>query len=78
MRVRMKATISGTRDGKPWPEHGGSVDLPDDEGKHMVAAGLAEEHDGDDPVEETAANPGEPEKATGRRKQPMTKSSVEK
>lgn len=76
MRVRMKVTISGTRDGQPWPERGGVKDLPDDEAKHMVAAGLAEEHDGEEAAEENAANRGEPEKATGRRK-PMTKSTVE-
>lgn len=76
MRVRMKVTISGTRDGQPWPERGKAVDLPDDEAKHMVAAGLAEEYDGEVPAEENAANPAEPEKATGRRR-PMTKSTVE-
>ncbi|WP_452089363.1 hypothetical protein [Bacillus wiedmannii] len=83
MRVRMKVTISGTRDGQPWPERGQSVDLPDGEAKQMVAAGLAEPHDDSDdgedgqPPEENTANPGEPEKATGRRK-PTTKSAVEK
>ncbi|WP_371528379.1 hypothetical protein OG302_22315 [Streptomyces sp. NBC_01283] len=77
MRVRMKVTISGTRDGQPWPERGGAVELPDDEAGQMIAAGLAEEHDGEEPAEENAANPAEPEKATGRRK-PMTKSTVEK
>lgn len=83
MRVRMKVTISGTRDGKPWPERGGTVDLPDDEAKQMVAAGLAEDDNDEDqaqaetPVEETAANPAQPETATPRRK-PMTKSTVEK
>lgn len=77
MRVRMKVTISGTRDGKPWPEKGGVVDLPDDEAEQMVASGLATTDDKGDAPEETATAPGEPEKATGRRK-PMTKSSVEK
>ncbi|MGW9022586.1 hypothetical protein ACWGOE_14000, partial [Leucobacter chromiiresistens] len=67
----MKVTISGTRDGQPWPERGQSVDLPDGEAKQMVAAGLAEPHDDSDdgedgqPPEENTANPGEPEKATG-------------
>ncbi|MFJ2718999.1 hypothetical protein [Streptomyces sp. NPDC087437] len=83
MRVRMKVTISGTRDGQPWPERGQNVDLPDGEAKQMVAAGLAEPHDDSDdgedgqPPEENAANPAEPEKATGRRK-PTTKSAAEK
>jgi hypothetical protein len=77
MHVRMNVTISGTRDGQPWPKRGGAVDLPDDEARQMIAAGLAEEHDGEDPAEENAANPAEAEKAAGRRK-PMTKSTVEK
>jgi len=80
MRVRMKVTISGTRDGQPWPDRGNSVDLPDDEAKQMIAGGLAtEDTDGDesgDAPEETATAPGEPEKATGRRK-PMTKSTLD-
>ncbi|MGW2226798.1 hypothetical protein [Streptomyces formicae] len=76
MRVRMKVTISGTRDGESWPEWGGVKDLPDDEARQMIAAGLAEEDNGEDPAEENAAAPGEPEKATGRRK-PMTKSALD-
>ncbi|MDV7220611.1 hypothetical protein [Streptomyces prunicolor] len=81
MRVRMKVTISGTRDGETWPERGGSVDLPDDEAEQMVAAGLAEEHDGDEAegqAEENAGNPAKPETATPRRKGPMTKPPAEK
>jgi hypothetical protein len=73
----MKVTISGTRDGEPWPEKGGVVDLPDGEAKQLVASGLATTGDEGDAPEETATAPGEPEKATGRRK-PMTKSTVEK
>ncbi|MGW0647889.1 hypothetical protein ACWD4T_03635 [Streptomyces umbrinus] len=79
MRVRMKVTISGTRNGEPWPERGGIKELPDGEAKYMIGVGLAEEpddEDGEGPVEENAADPGEPEKATGRRK-PMTKSSLD-
>ncbi|MFF4752657.1 hypothetical protein ACWD5R_11425 [Streptomyces sp. NPDC002514] len=72
MRVRMKVTISGTRDGEPWPERGGVVDLPDGEAGQMIAAGLAVEDDGtaggEAPVEEHATVPGSPEKATPRRK----------
>ena len=71
MRVRMKVTISGTRDGQPWPERGGVVDLPDSEAEHMISAGLAAEDDGsdeDDAEEEHATVPGSAEKATPRRK----------
>ncbi|MFJ2733688.1 hypothetical protein [Streptomyces sp. NPDC087317] len=80
MRVRMKVTISGTRDGQPWPERGQSVDLPDHEAEQMVSAGLAVPHDedGDDEgQEEHATVPGSPEKATPRRK-PVAKPSAEK
>lgn len=78
MRVRMKVTISGTRNGETWPERGGIKELPDGEAKYMVSVGLAEEvdEDGGEAAEENAANPGEPEKATGRRK-PMTKSALD-
>lgn len=82
MRVRMKVTISGTRDGENWPERGGVVDLPDEEARQMIAGGLVEEDNGEtedeEPAEENAANPAKPETATGRRKGPMTKSAVEK
>lgn len=80
MRVRMKVTISGTRDGEPWPEKNGVVDLPDGEAEQMIASGLAAPDDDaeeGEPVEENAANPAKPETATPRRK-PMTKSAVEK
>lgn len=80
MRVRMNVTISGTRDGQTWPERGGIKDLPDDEARQMIAAGLAaesdENDDGEPAAEENAAAPGEPEKATGRRKA-MTKSALD-
>lgn len=41
MQVRMMIAVSGTRDGEPWPPVGGTVDLPDEEARHMCAAGLA-------------------------------------
>lgn len=56
MKVRMRAAISGTRDGEHWPAPGEVVDLPQHEAEHMVAAALAE------PVAATAKP--EPEKAT--------------
>lgn len=42
MRVRMKLSITGTRDGKDWPAKGEEVDLPDTEGADLCAAGIAE------------------------------------
>lgn len=41
MKIKLKVTISGTRDGIEWPPVGGSVDLPEAEAAQMVAAGLA-------------------------------------
>jgi hypothetical protein len=68
MRVRMKATLSGTRDGKDWPPVGGSVDLPDDEAAHLVTAGLAAPDDEQPPVEEATAPPAET--STPQRRKP--------
>lgn len=42
MHVRMKTTISGLRDGEPWPARGEVTDLPDDEATHLISTGLAE------------------------------------
>lgn len=38
----MKATISGSRNGKRWPAKGEVVDLPNGEAADLCAAGLAE------------------------------------
>jgi hypothetical protein len=73
MRVRMKATLSGTRDGTPWPAAGGHVDLPAEEAQHLVTAGLAVEDDS--PREETAVPPERAEKAVPRRGQTKKPSS---
>lgn len=42
MKVRMKATISGTRDGQEWPSAGEVIDLPDLEAADLIHAQLAE------------------------------------
>ncbi|MFB7595756.1 hypothetical protein [Streptomyces sp. NPDC056160] len=41
MKIRMTADISGSRNGRPWPRRGSTVDLPDGEGADLCAAGLA-------------------------------------
>lgn len=41
MRVKLKGDMSGTRDGVPWPCRGEEIDLPDDEGVALCAAGMA-------------------------------------
>lgn len=43
MQVKLKAAISGTRDGAEWPPVGSPIDLPDAEAAQMIAAGLAVE-----------------------------------
>lgn len=63
MRVRMRATLSGTRDGVDWPKRGGTVDLPADEAAHLIAAGLAEPDGGAEPAEEHATAPDTAAKA---------------
>ncbi|MGI5493878.1 hypothetical protein [Microtetraspora malaysiensis] len=68
MRIRMLAKISGTRDGKDWPDVGGEIDLPDDEAAGLIAAGMArsapDEDDQGEPVEEQATAPASAETAT--------------
>lgn len=43
MLVRMKTKIGGYRNGAEWPNRGGTLDVPDNEGRDLVAAGYAEE-----------------------------------
>ena len=45
MKIRMRVLITGTHDGEDWPSVGGTAEVPDDEGKHLIAGGMA------DPVE---------------------------
>lgn len=52
MRVRMLVTMSGTRDGKPWPTRGNTIDVPDEEGADLCRNNLAiPSADVDDDVE---------------------------
>lgn len=65
MKVQMKVPLSGTRDGKEWPQVGGEVNLPKDEAVALCSAGLAvpvAEKDADveqreEPVEVTPEDP---------------------
>lgn len=65
MRVRMKAEVSGTRDGRSWPPRGETVELPDDEGAQLCASGIAEPVATDDTE---TATPPKPEKRTQAKK----------
>ena len=42
MKIRMKMTVSGLRNGVPWPPRGGVLDVPDVEGAALCAMGGAE------------------------------------
>lgn len=70
MRVRMRATLSGTRDGVEWPRAGGYIDLPDQEAEHLLAAGLAV---AGGPAEESATPPAAEEKAVPSRRRTQAK-----
>lgn len=73
MLVVMLAGITGTRDGREWPQVGGTIDLPDLEAADLVAAGYAaraeeadharDEVDGPDPVDAGALADASPEAA---------------
>ncbi len=38
MKVRMLVSLSGTRNGQPWPPMGNEIDLPDAEARDMIQA----------------------------------------
>ena len=59
MRIRMKQNITGTRNGLEWPAVGTVIEIRDNEGADLIAAGLAEEAPDEDP--EFAAPNSHPE-----------------
>jgi len=65
MRVTMKASVSGSRDGKSWPAIGETVDLPDEEAANLCTAGIAVPARED---EEAAVVEDDTEKATTQKK----------
>ncbi len=52
----MKTFISGTRDGEPWPEAGGTLTVGDAEGADLCANGYAEPV-GEKPVKRAEKRP---------------------
>ncbi len=42
MRIRVKAVISGTRNGLDWPAVGEELDVPGEEGAQLCASGAAD------------------------------------
>lgn len=54
MRVQMKASMSGLRDGAEWPKVGEVIDLPDQEAADMIRVGNATPVSEDPPEQATA------------------------
>ncbi|MFE2556671.1 hypothetical protein ACFXGT_11635 [Streptomyces sp. NPDC059352] len=42
MHIRMRVTLPGTRNGRPWPGQGETCDVPDDEAEQLIRYGAAE------------------------------------
>ncbi|MFB7499285.1 hypothetical protein ACFC09_32130 [Streptomyces sp. NPDC056161] len=76
MRVRMKVTLSGTRDGQECPPRGQLVNQPDDEAAHLLAGGLAEKPKDDVPQVEEATAPDAETSAPSRRKPSARRSAA--
>lgn len=70
MKIRMKADISGSRNGKAWPRRGCVVDVPDAEGADLCAAGLAEPVGKKDAGVETAKQDDDSEKRQEPKQEP--------
>ena len=49
MFIKMKGTVSGSRDGQPWPPSGGVMEVSDEEGRALCEADMATQADGPDP-----------------------------
>ncbi len=71
MKVQMIAQISGTRDGVSWPETGGTLECPEDEGAQLIASRLAKPWEKPSKVETAAAPTAKVETRKG-----MTKDST--
>jgi hypothetical protein len=69
MKVRMKGTISGTRDGRDWPAAGEVAEFPDAEGAALCASGLADPVKSEPPVEKAVKAAPDP---VGAKTEPMT------
>ena len=63
MRVRMRVSMSGSRDGETWPGVGATLVLGDDEARELQRAGIVDLVPGDDDAVHTVA---EVDEATGR------------
>lgn len=71
MRIKLKAQITGTRNGLDWPKPGAVVDLPDDEAVSLCASGIATPVGEDRPEMATASEEGVEKRRSGLRKESM-------
>lgn len=76
MKIRMKADISGSRNGKPWPGRGETTEVPDGEGADLCAAGLAEPVADRKGKVETATPPADDEQRQESKSGPVTTESA--
>lgn len=67
MKIRMRARISGTRDGADWPDAGGTISLDDAEADALVAAGMAVPVRAADDVETAVSSDADVETRPARR-----------
>lgn len=74
MKIRMKADISGSRNGQPWPRRGETTEVPDAEGADLCSAGIAEPVTGR--KVETAVVPDDSEKREVQEPTPLTTGSA--
>ena len=59
MRVQMNVKIGGYRNEAEWPEVGGVIEVPDHEGRDLIAVGYAKEAPRADQDEQPASNSSE-------------------
>ena len=45
MKIRLKVSLSGTRNGRPWPRAGAVVTLPESEARDLIASRIAERYE---------------------------------
>lgn len=79
MRVTMKLSISGSRNGQDWPGAGGSIDLPKAEAQDLIDARIAVAYeDAAPPRPPKAEKPTTPKKPATPKPEKATASAPEK
>lgn len=76
MLVKMTSDISGSRDGKPWPRPGFTLDVPETEARELIDQGMAVVAPATPPVEAAVVNT-EPEQEAVVARAGVTKASMQ-